>query len=123
VRRRLLPGLAMAAAAVAWPAVSMPHAALIRASPAVRASLAHAPTRAELTFSERVEPAYSRMSVWDAAGRQVEHPTVAVRPDDPRVLSVALPPLTPGTYTVRYRVLSVDGHVVEGAFPFVVRER
>jgi methionine-rich copper-binding protein CopC len=115
--------LALAAAALAWPAVSMPHAALIRASPAARAALAHAPTRVELTFSERVEPAYSRMSVWDAAGRQVEHQTVGVGPDDPRVLSLALPPLAPGTYTVRYRVLSVDSHVVEGTFPFTVRGR
>jgi hypothetical protein len=30
-----------------------------------------------------------------------------------RSLSVGIPPLAPGTYTVRYRVLSVDGHVVE----------
>lgn len=115
--------LALAAAIVAWPVVSTPHAALIRASPAARAALAHAPTRVELTFSERVEPAYSRASVWDAAGRQVEHQDVTVGPDDPRVLSVSLPPLAPGTYTVRYRVLSVDGHVVEGAFSFAVRQR
>jgi methionine-rich copper-binding protein CopC len=119
----LLPVLALAGAAVAWPAVSMPHAALIRASPAARAALAHAPARVELTFSERIEPAYSRVSVWDAAGHQVEHQPVTVGSDDPRVLSVALPPLGPGTYTVRYRVLSIDGHVVEGAFPFALRDR
>jgi methionine-rich copper-binding protein CopC len=123
VRRRWLRVLALAAAAVVWPGVSLPHAALIRASPPARASLPHAPSRVELTFSERVEPAYSRASVWDTAGRQVEPQTATVGPDDPRVLSVALPPLAPGTYTVRYRVLSVDGHVVEGAFPFAVRER
>jgi methionine-rich copper-binding protein CopC len=39
------------------------------------------------------------------------------------MLSVSLPALSPGTYTVRYRVLSVDGHVVEGEFPFAVRGR
>jgi methionine-rich copper-binding protein CopC len=32
-----------------------------------------------------------------------------------------LPPISPGTYTVRYRVLSVDGHVVEAAFSFTVK--
>jgi methionine-rich copper-binding protein CopC len=32
-------------------------------------------------------------------------------------------PLAPGRYTVRYRVLSVDGHLVEAAFPFTVGTR
>jgi methionine-rich copper-binding protein CopC len=34
---------------------------------------------------------------------------------------VGLRRLTPGTYTVRFRVLSVDGHVVENEFPFTLR--
>jgi copper resistance protein C len=123
VRRRPLRVLALAAAAVAWPVVSMPHAALVRASPAARAALAHAPSRVELTFTERVEPAYTRLSVWDVAGRQVDLKNARVGPADARVVSVSLPPLAPGTYTVRYRVLSVDGHVVEDAFPFEVRAR
>jgi methionine-rich copper-binding protein CopC len=31
-------------------------------------------------------------------------------------------PLPPGQYKVRFRVLSVDGHVVEEEFPFTIRE-
>ena len=34
--------------------------------------------------------------------------------------AVALPPLPSGAYAVRYRVLSVDGHVLEGAYSFTV---
>ena len=29
---------------------------------------------------------------------------------------------SPGIYTVKFRALSVDGHVVESQFPFTVRE-
>jgi copper resistance protein C len=29
--------------------------------------------------------------------------------------------LAPGRYTVRYRVLSVDGHIVESSFDFTVK--
>ena len=50
--------------------------------------------------------------------------------DDPKdavvmlcALSVGLAALKPGTYTVKFRVLSVDGHVVEGSIPFEVRPR
>jgi methionine-rich copper-binding protein CopC len=45
-----------------------------------------------------------------------------VGPDDLKRLSVGVSPLAPGTYTVRYRVLSVDGHVVESEFSFTIRE-
>jgi methionine-rich copper-binding protein CopC len=75
----------------------------------------------DLWFNERLEQAYSTVSVWDTAGTQVDLRNVAVAPRDPRQLQVWLPPLGAGTYTVRYRVLSVDGHVVEGRFSFTVR--
>ena len=36
--------------------------------------------------------------------------------DDAKVLHVSLPKLAPGTYRVKWRVLSVDTHVSEGEF-------
>jgi methionine-rich copper-binding protein CopC len=36
-------------------------------------------------------------------------------------LSVSLRPLASRRYVVKYRVLSVDGHVVESAFSFTLR--
>jgi methionine-rich copper-binding protein CopC len=46
---------------------------------------------------------------------------VTVPPDDPRQLSVTVETRTPGLYTVKYRVLSVDGHIVDNRFTFTVR--
>ncbi len=71
-----------------------------------------------LTFNERLEPAYTRVSVWDASGQQVDLKDGAVDLGNPKVVNVSLPPLQPGRYTVRYRVLSVDGHIVEASFAF-----
>lgn len=99
------------------------HAVLVRASPARRAVLASPPSRVELTFNERLEPAYSTVSVRGAGDTRVDDGKVAVAPDDPRRLTVGLPPLQPGQYSVRFRVLSVDGHVVEGTYPFEVKPR
>lgn len=48
---------------------------------------------------------------------------IQVGPDDPNTLAVGLPALSAGTYTVKFCVLSVDGHVVEAEFPFTVRSR
>jgi methionine-rich copper-binding protein CopC len=63
------------------------------------------------------------VTVWSAAGAQVDRQDARVGPDDPKRLSVTLPALAAGTYTVRARVLSVDGHIVEATFPFTVKPR
>ncbi len=110
---------ALALAALAFPSLAQAHAALVRAAPAARETVRIAPMRAQLWFSERLEPAYSTMSVWQDRTR-VDRGDATVGADNPRSLSVALPSLDRGRYVVRYRVLSVDSHVVEGAFPFAV---
>ena len=105
------------------PAAGLAHAYLVRSAPARRAALITPPERVRLWFNERLEARFSRVSVWDARDSQVDLGDVQVDPDDPRALSVGVRLPGPGTYAVRYRVLSVDGHVVESSFPFSVRAR
>lgn len=119
-------GLALAAALLAS-ALAVPpalaHAVLIRSSPPHRAVLAQAPERIDLWFNERLEAAYSTASVWSEAGSRVDARDVAVASDDPRRLSVSLATRAPGHYTVKYRVLSVDGHIVDSLIIFTVKGR
>jgi len=118
-RRRRLVAIALLLLLTASPA--WPHASLVRSSPARRATLTTAPDRVQLWFNEAVEPRFSRVSVRDAAGQPVDLGDARVDPDDPKRLTVGLKPLGRGTYRVRFRVLSVDGHVVESEFPFTLR--
>ncbi len=104
-----------------WPAAAVAHAFLVKSAPAPRAILNHPPARVELWFNERLEPAYSTLSVTGESGVPVDRGDVAVGPEDPKRLGVSLTALAPGRYTVRFRVLSVDGHVVESSFPFSVK--
>jgi hypothetical protein len=115
--------LAVASLLVLVPAALAAHAFLVKSAPARRAVLTQPPPRVDLWFNERLEPAYSRVSVVDTGGRQVDLRDGAVGQDDARRLTTSLPPIAPGTYTVRYRVLSVDGHVVDGEFSFTVEGR
>ncbi len=110
-------------ALMSQPIASAAHAVLISSSPGARAMLSQAPTRVVLKFNERLEPAFSSLSVWDADGLQVDEQDVRVGPEDSRRLSVGLLRLEAGVYTVRFRVLSVDGHVVESSYPFTIRAR
>jgi hypothetical protein len=119
LRRRRLAISALGLLLLATPA--WPHASLVRSSPARRATLTTAPDHVQLWFNEAIEPKFSSVSVWDASGQQVDRGDARVEPEDPKRLIVGLKPLGRGTYRVRFRVLSVDGHVVESEFPFTLR--
>jgi methionine-rich copper-binding protein CopC len=120
-RRRGLAGVLALAALLIVPVGAgraRAHGLLERAEPRPGATVRAAPAAVRVWFSERVEIAYSRVRVFDPAGRQVDGGAAAVDAAGPRVLRVALPPLAPGRYVVRWRVLSVDSHVTEGEFSF-----
>ncbi len=121
--RRLIATLAAALLATAWTPPAGAHAVLVRSTPPARATLAEKPDRVHLWFNERLEPAFSSVSVWSSAGTQVDAGDARVGHDDAKRLSVTLPPLPPGAYTVRYRVLSVDGHVVDSSLSFTIRDK
>lgn len=97
------------------------HAQLIKAEPAQRANIATAPTRVALWFDEEIEGDYASLAVVDDSGKPVTEAKPAIASDDPKLLVLALPALAPGKYTVKYRVLSVDGHVVNDAYDFTVQ--
>jgi methionine-rich copper-binding protein CopC len=121
VRRALLVVLGIVGLGLWPPAPAWPHAYLVRSTPAARAVVTRAPERVQLWFNERLEPAYSRVSVWNRDGQRVDAGDVQVGPGEATRLSVGVPPLPAGPYAVRYRVLSVDGHIVEAQFVFTVR--
>jgi copper resistance protein C len=121
VRRALVFSAHLLALALWLPAPAWSHAYLVRSAPTPRAVVARAPARVQLWFNERLEPAYSWVSVWNRDAQRVDAGDAQVARAEPRRLSVGVPPLPAGPYTVKYRVLSVDGHVVEAEFAFTVR--
>lgn len=119
--KRLVFGLY--ALALLTPASAWAHAYLVKAIPAQRAVVYSAPAHVQLWFNERLEPRFCTVSVVDAGGKPVDLGNPEVAADNPKELSVGVKPLSAGVYTVQFRVLSVDGHVVENRFTFTVRER
>ena len=93
------------------------HAFLDRAEPRVGARVRTPPAQVTLWFTERLEPAYSRVQVVNEAGRRVDKDDGAVVGDG-RQLRISLEAVPAGAYQVRWRVLSVDTHITEGDFAF-----
>ena len=107
---------------LSMPTRAWPHARLSKSVPANRAVLSTTPGSVQLWFSERLEARFCHLSVWNAAKQQVDSGDTRVDPENSKKLFVSLPVLAPGIYTVKYRVLSVDSHIVEDQFSFTVRE-
>jgi copper resistance protein C len=93
------------------------HAMLDHAEPRVGNKVATAPHEVTLWFTQKLEPAFSTLTVTDPAGKRVD--TGKARIDGSR-MSVALRAGGSGTYHVTWHVLSVDAHTTDGSFTFQV---
>jgi len=101
--------------------VAQAHAVLLRSDPAANALLRVPPARVRLWFDDDLVSATSRAIVDDATGHEVDHRDSQVSRSNPREMTVTLPQLPGGTYTVLWVAQSADdAHVTEGPFSFRV---
>jgi methionine-rich copper-binding protein CopC len=84
--------------------------------------------RVELHFSEKLMPAFSGVDLVMTAmpGMKMAQPMKialqsAVSPDGLTLVGTPAKPLAPGSYEVRYHVVSTDTHRVQAAYGFSVR--
>jgi methionine-rich copper-binding protein CopC len=96
------------------------HAFLIKSDPAVGATVT-APRTLRLEFSEALELAFSGIDVANGSGGAVAARNIRLDGNDRKVLLADMPPLAPGTYRVKWHVVSVDTHRTEGDFAFSVK--
>lgn len=110
------------ALAVGMPAASaLAHSMLVKAEPARRAVLTKAPNQVRLWFNEKIEGDYASLIVLDDKKQSITDVKPTLASDDPKSIILPLPELLPGKYSIKFRVLSVDGHVVESSFDFTVK--
>jgi copper resistance protein C len=96
------------------------HAFLDHARPLVGSTVASAPHEVTLSFTQKLEPAFSSVTVTDASGNRVDQGKPQISGS---TMSVGLKSIGPGTYHVHWHALSVDTHKTEGNFTFHVGGR
>jgi copper resistance protein C len=110
----------MALIALAMPTSADAHAALVRSVPGNRAVLTQPPASLDLCFNEAVEVKFSSVTLKDAKGTAVALGELKAA-GDLKCVQAPVPAIGAGAYTVHYRVLSQDGHVVEYGFQFSIK--
>ncbi len=118
-----LRGLATALLLLAaLPAAGLAHTRLESSSPAADAVLRQAPSELRLRFSAPVEPRLTGATLLREAGDTVLAAAAAPEPGSGnRAFVVPLPAaLAPGQYVVEWRTAGADGHVIQGAYSFLV---
>ncbi len=96
------------------------HAALETSVPAPSSVLEEAPPAVVLDFDEPIEAGLSSIQLYDADQRLVDIGAPERVNGDDSIVTAELPDLDDGVYAVVWRVASADGHIVDGAFGFIV---
>src|ERR1700751_371276 len=91
------------------------HAFLDHADPRVGNKVATPPHEVTLFFTQKLEPAFSNVTVTNAAGQRIDAGKPRISGNQ---MSVSLRPGGTGTYHVTWHVLSVDTHTTDGNFTF-----
>lgn len=103
-------------------ATASAHAVLDNSVPASGATLADSPPQIVLDFDERVETSLGFIKLFASTGQRITLSTIRRDAADPSIVRVDVPTLEADTYVAAYRVVSADGHPVDGAITFQVGE-
>ena len=113
--------LLLAVPLAAAPGMAQAHAFPKTAEPAIDSTVSPAPHEVKIWFTGKLEPAFSKIEVRDAAEAAVDRGDTAVDAQDATLMQVSLKPLAAGTYKVHWHAVSVDTHATDGTFTFTVK--
>jgi methionine-rich copper-binding protein CopC len=119
--QKLIAALLTTVSLALTPALAFAHGRLERAEPAANGSVDAAPSMLRLTFNEDLESSFSTIKVTDANGAVVGDVKAKVDPSDKKVLTLAVPKLSAGTYSVQWAVMTADSHKTKGTYKFSVK--
>lgn len=119
LRKSLALGLAGLIISIALPVLA--HAQLIDSQPKANQVLSTSPSQFRLNFSDQLinlGEASNWLKVEDSKGAIVSSPSVL---NGGEITAMPLQTLKPGKYQVSWRVLSEDGHPIQGSYNFTVQ--
>jgi methionine-rich copper-binding protein CopC len=98
------------------------HAELVKSFPVANAKLTKSPKFVQLEFAEAIVTLKSKnansIAVLDSKAQKIKTSKIVIKKGVARVNVFGT--LKPGKYTVKYRIVSADGHVLDANFKFTL---
>jgi hypothetical protein len=110
---------ALLAIVLSNPTAARAHSFPEKETPSAGQKVASTPSEVVIGFDAPIEKLFAKLEVTgaDGANQAIGAPQVS---DDGIGLSVKVPTLKPGDYTVKWAVVGIDTHHTEGSYTFTV---
>jgi copper resistance protein C len=119
VYRRPLILAVIAATTALVPRMAFAHAVLVNSVPALNSAVQCPDLPLSFKFNSRLDASKSGILIVDPSGQSRK--LTIDKQTAPDTLTARASQLRAGKYTIRWQVLSVDGHVTHGEVPFEVK--
>ncbi|UQD50960.1 copper resistance protein [Bacillus methanolicus] len=102
-----------------FPVITYAHAYIVKSSPMENQTLSKPPSVVSIQFNEFIQPDFYSLSVMDASGKRVDLKNAHINKQNHAILEAGIKKNLPnGTYSMQWKIISSDGHPVQGVIPF-----
>ncbi|WML56146.1 copper resistance CopC/CopD family protein [Neobacillus sp. PS2-9] len=104
-----------------YPSFPSAHAYIKKSTPSENETLSKLPENVTIEFDEPIQPSFHSIEVFDSKGNRVDQKNGHIDTKNSSVIECDLNDHLPnGTYRIQWRVVSSDGHPVQGVIPFQI---
>lgn len=104
-----------------FPTFPSAHAYIKKSTPTENEVFDQPPQKVSIEFDEAIQPDYHTLQVFDSKGKRVDQKNERIDPANPAIIEADLQGNLPNdTYSIQWRVVSGDGHPIEGVIPFQI---
>jgi copper transport protein len=104
-----------------YPSFPSAHAYIFKSVPSENEILGQPPPMVSIQFDETIQPSFNSIKVFDSNGKQVDQKNGRIDPNNASIIETDMNGnLSNGTYSIQWKVVSGDGHPVEGVIPFQI---
>nr|WP_238533085.1 copper resistance protein CopC [Bacillus methanolicus] len=102
-----------------FPFITYAHAYIVKSVPMENQTISEPPSVVSIQFNEFIQPGLYSLAVMDASGNRVDLNNAHINKQNHAILEAEIRENLPnGMYSMQWKIISSDGHPVQGVIPF-----